>query len=61
VADACDPIVRSGDLMLRNDWRRRVAQLDGLLQSCWKQVRLEMERLALRPRPADLDPGTEKR
>ena len=61
VADACDAIVRSGDLMLRKDWRRRVAQLDGLLQACWKQVRIEMERLSLRPRPADADPGTEKR
>ena len=62
VADACDAIVRSGDLLLRNDWRRRVAQLDGLLQSCWRQVRSEMERLALGAHPSvDLDPGTEKR
>jgi two-component system sensor histidine kinase RpfC len=62
VADACDALVRSGDLLLRNDWRRRVAQLDGLLQACWRQVRVEMDRLALGAQsPVDLDPGTEKR
>jgi len=61
VGEACDGIVRAGDLVLRNDWRRRVAQLDALLQSCWKQVRAEMERLALGGQPADCDPGNENR
>ncbi len=63
VAEACDDIVRGSDSLLRSDWRRRVAQLDGLLQACWRQVRSEMARLALSaaPRAGDLEPGNEVR
>jgi two-component system sensor histidine kinase RpfC len=63
VAEACDDIVRGSDALLRSDWRRRVAQLDGLLQACWRQVRSEMARLAIAPAPrgGELEPGGELR